>query len=53
MTCRHNSPPIVRNSIATCRGAVLRLQPTGRESLRGNHSELVASGHDGRSEGAL
>jgi non-heme chloroperoxidase len=34
-------------------GAFLRLQPAGRESLRSNHSELVASGHDGRSEGTL
>ena len=34
-------------------GPFLWLQPAGRESLRGNHSELVASGHDGRSEGTL
>ena len=29
------------------------LQSTGGESLRSNHSELVASGHDGRSKGTL
>ena len=34
-------------------GALLRLQPTGREGLGGDHPELVASGHDGRREGPL
>ena len=34
-------------------GALLRLQPPGREGLRGDHPELVASGHDGRREGTL
>ena len=34
-------------------GPFLRLQPAGRESLGGRHPELVAPGHDGRSEGAL
>ena len=34
-------------------GPVLRLQPAGRESLRGRHPELVAPGHDGRRQGAL
>ena len=51
--CRRNSPPIVRNSIATCRRDHLRLQPAGRESLRGRDRELVATGHDGRRQGAL
>ena len=32
---------------------LLRLQPAGRESIPGCDSELVAPGHDGRSEGAL
>ncbi len=34
-------------------GTVLWLQPAGRESLGGDHPELVAAGHDGRREGAL
>src|SRR5580704_9062760 len=34
-------------------GAVLRLQPAGRETLGGGHPELVAPGHDGRCQGAL
>ena len=33
--------------------AVLRLQPAGREAVRGDHPELVAAGHDGRRQGAL
>nr|BFE74476.1 hypothetical protein GCM10020092_077770 [Actinoplanes digitatis] len=32
---------------------LLRLQPAGRGARRGDHSELVASGHDGRREGTL
>src|SRR5439155_4896804 len=34
-------------------GTILWLQPAGRESLGGDHPELVASGHDGRRQGAL
>ena len=34
-------------------GAVLRLQPTRRQSFGGSHRELVASGHDGGRQGAL
>ena len=33
--------------------ALLWLQPTGREAVRGDHPELVASGHDGRRQGPL
>ena len=32
---------------------LLRLQPTGREVLRGHHPELVAPGHDGRRQSPL
>src|SRR3546814_7907431 len=31
--------------------AVLRVQPAGREVIRGDHRQLVAPGHDGRREG--
>ena len=34
-------------------GPVLRLQPSGREGLRGRDRQLVAPGHDGRRQGAL
>src|SRR5207253_10090699 len=34
-------------------GAILWLQSAWRESLGGDHPELVAPGHDGRREGAL
>src|SRR6266404_8225049 len=34
-------------------GAILWLQSTGRESVGGDHPELVAPGHDGRRKGAL
>src|SRR5207247_7265240 len=34
-------------------GAILWFQPAGRESLGGNHPELVAPRDDGRREGAL
>ena len=34
-------------------GTVLRLQPARRETVSGRDLELVAPGHDGRSEGAL
>jgi hypothetical protein len=33
-------------------GAFLWLQPAGRESLGGEHPELVEAGHDGWREGA-
>jgi len=51
---RHNSRPnrsqLYRDLPA---GAFLWVQPVRRETLRGNHPELVASGHDGRREGTL
>jgi non-heme chloroperoxidase len=53
MDCRRSSRPIARNSTATCRKAILWLQPSGCESLAGDHPELVAAKHDGRREGAL
>ena len=34
-------------------GTLLRLQPARRQALRSDHSELVASGDDGWSQGAL
>src|SRR5208283_2382659 len=34
-------------------GTILRFQPPRRESIRGDHRELVAPGHDGRRKGAL
>jgi pimeloyl-ACP methyl ester carboxylesterase len=34
-------------------GAFLWLQPAGRESLGGDHPELVATGHDGWRKGAI
>ncbi len=34
-------------------GSVLWLQPARRQSLGGDHPELVAAGHDGRRQGAL
>ncbi|HSS23667.1 MAG TPA: alpha/beta hydrolase [Mycobacterium sp.] len=34
-------------------GALLQFQPTGRGTLRGDHRQLVAQGHDGRREGPL
>ena len=34
-------------------GPLLRLQPARREGFRGGDPELVAAGHDGRSQGAL
>ena len=34
-------------------GAVLWLQPAGRQAVRSRHPELVAPGHDGRRQGAL
>ena len=34
-------------------GAILWLQPAGRESIGADHLELVAPGHDGRRQGAL
>ena len=34
-------------------GSVLWLQPAGRQALGSDHPELVASGHDGRRQGAL
>ena len=35
------------------RRPVLRVQPAGREAVRGDHRELVASGDDGRRQGSL
>src|SRR5262249_3135275 len=51
--CKRSSRRIAHNSIVTFRRAFLWLQPTRREGLRGDHPELVASGHDGRREGTL
>ena len=48
-----DSSPTVRSSTTPSRVALLRLQPVGREGIRGRDRELVAAGHDGRREGPL
>ena len=53
MACRRNSPPIVRNSIATCRKGLSMATTDRSEGLGGNHPKLVAPVHDGGCQGAL
>ena len=52
-TCRRSSPPTAPSSTTICRPGRSMASTGRRESLAGGDLELVASGHDGRRQGAL